>query len=167
MSPQSIAVLGSPQTARIIDCLLPSLEGDFRVLVCGENGSESSTASDGASPGVSAGSVQAVTLEEMSSLERPVRVLVIEDPSRQTVRPKAMLKWLQQIAWASSPVVVCVHGSRQLDHNALEWLKDREVHIAEELELMAYQAAVDFHFWTGCEPSIELIRESLEEYLQW
>lgn len=167
MSPQSIAVLGSPQTARIIDCLLRSLDGDFSVLVCGENGSEPSIALDGSDLNASAGSVQTVTLEEMSSLERPVRVLVIEDESRQTVRPKAMLKWLQQIAWASSPVVVCSNVARQLGTSALEWLKGREVHMAEELELMAYQAAVDFHFWTGCEPSIELIRESLEEYLQW
>lgn len=167
MSPQSIAVLGSPQTARVIDCLLRSLEGDFSVLVCGENRSEPSIVLDGADATASAGSVQTVTLEEMSSLERPVRVLVIEDESRRTVRPKSMLKWLQQIAWASSPVVVCAQGTRQLGHGALEWLKGREMHIAEELELMAYQAAVDFHFWTGCEPSIELIRESLEEYLQW
>jgi shikimate 5-dehydrogenase len=49
----------------------------------------------------------------------------------------------------------------------LEWLKGRDVPIVEELELMAYRAAVDFHFWTEYEPSIELIRESLEEYLQW
>lgn len=167
MSPQSIAVLGSPQTARIIDCLLQSLDGDFCVLLCDEFGSEPSTGSDGSPAPASLGSVQTVKLDEMSSLERPVRVLVIEDLSRQTARPKAMLKWLQQIAWASSPVVVCTQGSQKWDPLALDWLKGRDVHLAEELDLMAYQAAVDFHFWTGCEPSIELIRESLEEYLQW
>jgi len=32
---------------------------------------------------------------------------------------------------------------------------------------MVHQTAVDFHFWTSYEPNLELIRESLEEYLQW
>jgi shikimate 5-dehydrogenase len=32
---------------------------------------------------------------------------------------------------------------------------------------MANQAAADFFFWTGVSPSVELIRESFEEYLQW
>ena len=39
--------------------------------------------------------------------------------------------------------------------------------LMEPIELMAYQAAADFFFWTGVEPSIDLIRDSLEEYLQW
>jgi shikimate dehydrogenase len=37
----------------------------------------------------------------------------------------------------------------------------------EPVELMTHQAAADFFFWTGAEPSIDMIRDSLEEYMQW
>jgi len=168
MSPQSIAVWGPPQTAQAIDGLLPTLDGDFSALLCVEKleTMESSATSEAEQPAKS--DVPAVGLEEMGSLERPVRVLVLDFPAAQRfTRPKTMAKWIQQIAWATSPVVVCAHGRDQLDEESIEWLRGRDATIVEELELMAHRAAVDFHFWTGVEPSIELIREALEEYLQW
>jgi shikimate dehydrogenase len=168
MSPQSIAVWGPSQTAHAIHGLLPTLDGDFATLLCvgkSEN-MESRAANDAEQPAKS--DVRAVGLEEMASLERPVRVLVLDFPASQRfTRPKTMAKWFQQIAWATAPVVVCTHGREQLDEESLEWLQGRDATIVEELELMAHRAAVDFHFWTGVEPSIELIREALVEYLQW
>ncbi len=175
MSPQSILVMGSRQTAQMIEAQLPMLEGDLCVLVCEETmRPETTTTSesltfDAASERSSASRVQSIGLEDLSTLERPVRSLILDGKpiSLQQGKSKSLAKWLQQIAWATSPVVICTHGRRQLDDSALGWLKGRDVPIVEELELMAYRAAVDFHFWTGYEPSIELIRESLEEYLQW
>lgn len=167
MSPQSIAVWGPSQTVQLIEGLLPALDGDFIALACGEHGEASSVPPSDGEPSAS-GNAQVVTLEELASLERPVRVLVLDFPASQRIaRPKTIAKRLQQIAWATSPVVVCTQGRRQLDDEAFDWLKGRDVCIAEELELMSYRAAADFHFWTGIEPSMDWIREALEEYLQW
>lgn len=169
MSPQAILVRGSPLRARMIEGVLPLLDGDFSVLLYGESGSVPGPPPDASEPeSVSVHTIPSVSLEELSSLERPVRVLIFDDGPVASPSGKAKsFKWLQQVAWATSPVVVCPHGRCQLDEGSVEWLKGRDVPIVEELELMAYRAAVDFQFWTGFEPSIELIRESLEEYLQW
>ena len=37
----------------------------------------------------------------------------------------------------------------------------------EQVEWMAYEAVADFAFLTGATPPLDLVRESLEEYLQW
>lgn len=170
MSPQSILVRGSRLAAEMLEGLTTTLEGDFRVLSF-KNGDPDPdpSASKSTADDSTASTVQTVGYDELSALERPVRVLLFDGASmaQQPGKAKSLTKWLQQIAWATSPVVVCTHGRQQLDEGALEWLKGRDVPIVEELELMAYRAAVDFHFWTEYEPSIELIRESLEEYLQW
>ena len=46
-------------------------------------------------------------------------------------------------------------------------MKGHNVNHVDPVELMAHQAAADFHFWTGVYPAIDLIRDSLEEYMQW
>lgn len=168
MSPQSILVIGSRTVAEILAGLTTTLEGDFSVLLYQDESSTPSVCGKTAEVSV-ASKIQSVGCDELSSLERPVRVLLLEGVPMafQPGRVKSFPKWLQHVAWATSPLVVCTQGRRQLDDGALDWLKGRQVPIVEELELMAYRAAVDFHFWTGYEPSIELIRESLEEYLQW
>jgi hypothetical protein len=147
MSPQSILVWGSQQTAQLIDGLLPSLDGDFAVIH-----QESSQSSDG-----------------LVSLERPVRALVLESSAVEQLyaNPKQATRWLQQVAWATTPVVVCTQGRLRRGDGTWDWFDGRNAHIADEIELMTHRAAVDFHFWTGYESSIELIREALEEYLQW
>jgi hypothetical protein len=168
MSPQSILVIGSRTDADMLEGLTIQLEGDLRVLWYQDEAPNPSVCEKTAGVSVSS-KVQSVGCDELSSLERPVRVLLFDGASMapQSRKPKSLMKWFQQIAWATSPVVVCTQGRRQLDDGALDWFKGREVPIVEELEMMAYRTAVDFHFWTGYEPSIELIRESLEEYLQW
>jgi len=47
----------------------------------------------------------------------------------------------------------------ELKQYALEWI--------DELEVLTQQSAINFEFWTGYEPELDSIRESLEEYLQW
>lgn len=154
MSPQSIAVLGSPPLVQLIDGLLPSLDGDFRVYGFGKQAENTST--------------DVSNIDPMASLERPVRVMVIDSPaSERFSSPKVMTKWLQQIAWSTSPIAICTRGIRQLEGEVLEWLQGRDLMIIDEIEWMTFRAAADFHFWTGVEPSVEIIREALEEYLQW
>jgi shikimate dehydrogenase len=147
MNPQSILVWGSQPTAQLIEGLLPSLGGDF-ALVHQSNGQR---------------------IDGLISPERPVRVLVLESPAVEQIlsNPKQSSRWLQQVSWATTPVVICTQGRLRQGDGTLDWLDGRNAHISDEIELLTHQAAVDFHFWTGYESNTELIREALEEYLQW
>jgi hypothetical protein len=164
LEPQSIAVWGAPEMTRAIESSLPLLAGDFATFGCGEKRpvSEESLAGHAGLP------TDYRTFDDMVQLERPVRALIIEDGSAMmSLRSKALARMLQNIAWASHPVCVFIHSRAGGRAEVGEWLASRDVQIADEVELMAHQAAVDFHFWTGFEPNLDMIRESLEEYLLW
>jgi len=165
LAPQSIAVWGSGAIAKSVQYSLPALDGDFTLFACGDVRPEASS-SDPVHPGPL---VDFKTFDDMLQLERPIRALIVEDASAMMrSRRSRMAKVLPKLAWASRPLCVLLHGRSIGDHLEIgEWLAGREVDVADEVELMAHHAAVDFHFWTGQEPNLELIRESLEEYLQW
>jgi hypothetical protein len=170
MSPQSIGVWGSVQTAKVIEHLLPALEGDFSVFMCHDDTGDPPEVlgTRPLNPDPSS-RIATMTWGELASLERPVRALILDAPldPLPAVKFKSFSKRFSEMAWATSPVVLCTQGRRRFDEAAMQWIDQRDGYLVEEIEWMSYRAAVDFQFWTGYEPSIEWIRESLEEYLQW
>jgi shikimate dehydrogenase len=163
MSPQSIGLWGSAPSARVIEHLIPALEGDFSVFLCNDTLGDEPQARDSSSR------IATVTWEELSSLERPVRAFILDAPLEllSAAKFKSLSKRFAEMAWATSPVVLCTQGRRQFDEAGMQWIHHRDGQFIEEIEWMSYRAAADFQFWTGFEPSIEWIRDSLEEYLQW
>ncbi len=80
----------------------------------------------------------------------------------------AVTRQLGSLKWGSNPT--CLLLGNASDKQRRLWqdsLKVSGMACIEPIELMSHQAAADFFFWTGIEPSMELIRDSLEEYLQW
>jgi hypothetical protein len=63
-------------------------------------------------------------------------------------------------------ILLGTHSEKQI-RLVREWLASKSIRHVEPVDLMAYQSAADFHFWTGIWPAVEQIRDSLEEYLQW
>lgn len=113
-------------------------------------------------------------LDDLSLTERPVRALIIEQVDAMMNRSAtARHRLFKDAVWAAHPVAVlippalgwveaskgrsqCIEELKQL---GLEWI--------DELEVLTHQSAINFEFWTGYEPELDSIRESLEEYLQW
>lgn len=191
---QSIAVFGSQSLCRSIRLALTTIPGDFQVVRLIEPISMSTKGNrDAALPppdeppsdkpphvadtvGFDAAStppVTEITLESLSQWDRPVRGLIVEDPAVMIETHASMrARWLRDIPWADHPIGVLVpssHGS-SFERSAQilsEEMRARGLERIDEVDWMAHQAAVDFHFWTGYEADMDLIRESLEEYLQW
>jgi len=118
--------------------------------------------------------VPLLRLDDLSLTERPVRALIIEQVDAMMNRSAAARHRLFKDAiWAAHPVAVLippalgwVEASKgrsqcidELKQQGLEWI--------DELEVLTHQSAINFEFWTGYEPELDSIRESLEEYLQW
>jgi hypothetical protein len=86
----------------------------------------------------------------------------------QTQPSRSMLKTVAEWRW--SPDAVCVHTPDEFERipkairNALEPLNIR---LIDAIEWRASEYAADFYFLTGVTPPREIVRESLEEYLQW
>ena len=83
--------------------------------------------------------------------------------------PNAILaRQIAALSWSKSAGCLILAGATE--KQLRQWrdvVKVHNVSHIEPVELMAHQAAADFYFWTGVLPSIDLIRDSLEEYLQW
>ena len=83
--------------------------------------------------------------------------------------PNAILaRQIAALSWSKSASCLILAGATE--KQLRQWrdvVKVHNVSHIEPVELMAHQAAADFYFWTGVLPSIDLIRDSLEEYLQW
>ena len=178
---QAIAVLGSSQTARAVQQALASIPGDYRVIhwVESDRAAESQRRPQvGEAPGESPEEVAALecrSLDQLYALDRPLRALVVEDPTL-ILTPNSGLrtKAIRDSPWAVRPFCLFTksHSSASLPFEKLtqllrEEMHGRELDTADEMDLMVHQTAVDFHFWTSYEPDLQLIRESLEEYLQW
>jgi|694.fasta_scaffold41537_5 Shikimate dehydrogenase substrate binding domain len=118
--------------------------------------------------------VPQLRLDDLSLTERPVRALIIEQVDAMMDRSAAARHRLFKDAiWAAHPVAVLippalgwVEASKgrsqcidELKQQGLEWI--------DEIEVLTHQSAINFEFWTGYEPELDSIRESLEEYLQW
>jgi hypothetical protein len=113
------------------------------------------------------------TLEAASSIGKPVRALIVEHPNEMIrMGPSQRARWLRELQWVDQPLgVLGIENFADLlarDRQSLRAeLQSKSIAVIDEVEWLAYQAAADFHFWTGYEPDLDLIRESLEEYLQW
>jgi len=183
---QSIAVLGTKQTARAVQEAIVSIPGDYRVIHCTEPGQEAESqrmaqtvATPESEQSSELGALECRSLDQLSELvselDRPLRVLIVEDPA-SIMKPNSGLraKAIREILWAVRPLCLFTKSHscpttqfEKLKQTFREELQGRELDTADEMDLMVHQTAVDFHFWTSYEPGLELIRESLEEYLQW
>jgi hypothetical protein len=113
------------------------------------------------------------TVETAASIGKPVRALIVEHPSEMIrLGPSQRARWLRELPWVDQPLGVLGMGNfadlLARDRPSLRAeLQSKSIAVIEDVEWLAYQAATDFQFWTGYEPDLDLIRESLEEYLQW
>lgn len=89
-------------------------------------------------------------------------VIMSKPPSTTIIRQLSNLDW-----HAHASFLLTENTSEKLARPLRSGLSDCGVEWIELVEFMAHQAATDFYFWTGVSPSVESIRESLEEYLQW
>ena len=106
---------------------------------------------------------ESVTLEKFSNSGSRVGCLVLTSlPNSMTSRQIAGLTW-------SNSAVCLILGSVPEKQMQLwrDSVKVPNMNYIEPIDLMAHQAAVDFCFWTGIMPPVDLMRDSLEEYMQW
>jgi len=103
------------------------------------------------------------SLEAFAQQDRKVDCVVLESlPSAAIARQLSLLEW------GSNPSYLILESFSEKQLRLWQdLLKVKGMARIEPVELMTHQAAADFFFWTGVEPSIHLIRDSLEEYMQW
>jgi shikimate dehydrogenase len=78
------------------------------------------------------------------------------------------LRYLTGLEWGRNAACLLTECPSEKQLRPLrQSLESQHIQWVEPVELLAHQAAADFQFWTGVTPSVDLIRESLEEYLQW
>ncbi len=103
------------------------------------------------------------SLDEFSQSGSRVGCLVLASvPNAAISRQIASLSWSK----SANSLVLASATEKQL-RLWRDSVKGHNVNHVDPVELMAHQAAADFHFWTGVYPAIDLIRDSLEEYMQW
>jgi hypothetical protein len=165
-----IAVIDSPATAKALQLAYPVDKS--RVLSLCTETQKASTDSSSESTANQPSEPLAV-LEQSNNLYQPVDLIVdsgqpIQFLILETAPTQLQLRKLALLTWASNAKCIMVHPSAERPNRLLTgFLAEASIELFEPVELMAYQAAADFHFWTGVEPSVDLIRDSLEEYLQW
>ena len=157
----SVVVLNEPTIAKVVR--LAAHAFSERIVDAGEGAIEPSGAAENADAMSSHMPPLVEPLDRFSQKEKPVEFLILSSvPSTTSLRQIAALAWSD-----NAGCLVLGSGSEKQLRPLRENLKQRNVNFIEPVELMANQAAADFFFWTGVAPSVELIRESFEEYLQW
>ncbi len=157
----SIVVLNEPKIAKVIR--LAAHAFSERVVDASEAVIAASGAAENAEGMSSQMPTQTELLERFSQKEKPVDFLILNSvPSTTALRQISALTWS-----VNAGCLVLGSGSEKQLRPLRENLRQRNVNFIEPVELMVYQAAADFFFWTGVAPSVDLIRESFEEYLQW
>jgi len=157
----SVVVLNEPTIAKVVR--LAAHAFSERVVDAGEAAIEPSGLAENTEGMGSQIPPQVESLDRFSQKEKPVEFLILSSvPSTTSLRQIAALAWS-----ANAGCLVLGSGSEKQLRPLRENLRQRNVNFIEPVELMANQAAADFFFWTGVAPSVELIRESFEEYLQW
>lgn len=157
----SVVVLNEPKIAKVIR--LAAHAFSERVVDASEAVIAASGAAENAEGMSSQMPTQTELLERFSQKEKPVDFLILNSVPSTTA-----LRQISALAWSvNAGCLVLGSGSEKQLRPLRENLRQRNVNFIEPVELMVYQAAADFFFWTGVAPSVELIRESFEEYLQW
>ena len=184
----SVFLIGDPPAAEIAQNLVANPKRDLQTGPDSEQelGLDSPTLNTNPSHGTAnngvaslqleapVASVPRLRLDDLSLTERPVRALILEDIDAMIgMSAAARHRIFKDAIWAAHPVAVLlppptgwVEATKErsqciveLKQYALEWI--------DELEILTQQSAINFEFWTGYEPELDSIRESLEEYLQW
>ncbi len=106
---------------------------------------------------------ESVTLDNFSNSGSRVSCLVLASVPNATIS-----RQIAGLSWSNSSVCLLLNA---VPEKQMRLWKDslkvsNMIHI-EQVDLMAHQAAVDFCFWTGIMPSVDLMHDSLEEYMQW
>jgi len=153
-NPPCILVVGERRIARVIR--LASAELASRIVVVNEE-------PDATSGDTANGTLDLESLDAFAQQDRIVDCLVLESlPNAAATRQLSLLKW------DSSPSYLILESVSEKQLRLWQdSLKVKGMTRIEPVELMTHRAAADFFFWTGVEPSLDLIRDSLEEYLQW
>ncbi len=106
---------------------------------------------------------ESATLEDFAQKGMSVNCLVVA-----TIPSASMARQFANLSWRNTPSCLVLSNSSEKQLPSWnEMLKEHNVSQIEWIELMSHQAAADFYFWTGVVPAIELVRDSLEEYMQW
>jgi shikimate dehydrogenase len=147
-SPQSIGVVGRPELVQALRASLSQIPGDYAVVEF--------------QPG------------ETPPDERPLKALIIEQfDAIMKMGNQARVRLFKDTHWAQNPMAVFVPpatGWIEASKERSLWIEEfesRNIDRIDELDVLTHQFAINFEFWTGYEASMDSIRESLEEYLQW
>lgn len=147
-SPQSIGVLGRLELIEALRASVGQIPGDYSFIEF--------------QPG------------ETTSAERPMKALIIEQfDAIMKLSPHARTRLFKDANWAPHPMAILVPpptGWIDASKGRSLWIEELESHhigCIDELDVLTHQFAINFEFWTGYEASMDSIRESLEEYLQW
>lgn len=159
----TILVVGDTKIANAMRLASPELAKRIVVVREGIGDQPKQFELEGKNPNEVKDSLELASLDEFSrSGLRVGCVIVASVPNATVSRQIAGLSWSK----SANCLVLASASEKQLR----PWRDSMKVHNMnhiDPLELMAHQAAADFHFWTGVSPAIDLIRDSLEEYMQW
>lgn len=103
------------------------------------------------------------SIDALMKTTQPIGFLMMAgDTSNWTLRQ------LQSIPFAEHAGFLLLDAMTTRQHQQFEdFAREKKLRLIEPVEWMAHQAVADFQFWTGVEPSVDAMREALEEYLQW
>lgn len=159
----TILVVGDTKIANAMRLASPELAKRIVVVREGIGDQQKQFEPEGKNPNEVIDSLELASLEEFAQGGSKVGCLVLATvPSVTISRQIAGLSWSK-----SANCLVLASASEKQLRLWRDSVKVHHVNHVDPVELMAHQAAADFHFWTGVNPAVDLIRDSLEEYLQW
>ena len=168
-----VIVIGNPQVAKAVRLASPLFsQATIALQYSNANGSttnktpaitqESDTVAE-TQPHAASDTLSSETLDDYCDRDGRVGSLVFcELPTPAQLKRLIPLKQVENACC----ILLGSHSEKQL-RPIREWLTTKSIRFVEPVDFMAFQSAADFHFWTGIWPSVEQIRDSLEEYLQW
>jgi len=153
-NPPCILVVGERRIAKAMRLASADLASRIVVVHEGPDATAIDTAND---------TLDLKSLDAFAQQDRKVDCLILESlPNAAATRQLSLLKW------DSSPKYLILESVSEKQLRLWQdSLKVKGMTRIEPVELMTHRAAADFFFWTGIEPSLDLIRDSLEEYMQW
>ena len=159
----TILVVGDTKIANAMRLANPRLAKRIVVVHEGIGDQPKQFEREGRNPNEVKDLLELASLEEFSQSGSTVNCLVLASvPNAAISRQIAGLSWSK----SASCLVLASASEKQL-RLWRDSVKVHNVNHVDPVELMAHQAAADFNFWTGVNPAIDLIRDSLEEYMQW
>ena len=159
----TILVVGDTKIADAMRLANPRLAKRIVVVHEGIGDQPKQFEREGRNPNEAKDLLELASLEEFSQSGSTVNCLVLASvPNAAISRQIAGLSWTK-----SANCLVLASASEKQLRLWRDSMKVHNVNHVDPVELMAHQAAADFNFWTGVNPAIDLIRDSLEEYMQW